>query len=99
MQPYSPFLCEYDEEKERRLAQREAYEIGYEEGFKEGYEKGFKEGFEKGLEEAREEIRRAVASNMLKENMPLNLIKTISKLPEDYILSIAEGLGVSVVTQ
>ncbi|MBQ3626768.1 MAG: hypothetical protein II948_08510 [Synergistaceae bacterium] len=91
MQPYSPFLCEYDEEKERRLAQREAYEIGYEEGFKEGYEKG--------LEEAREEIRRAVASNMLKENMPLNLIKTISKLPEDYILSIAEGLGVSVVTQ
>ena len=91
MQPYSPFLCEYDEEKERRLAQREAYEIGYEEGFK--------EGFEKGLEEAREEIRRAVASNMLKENMPLNLIKTISKLPEDYILSIAEGLGVSVVTQ
>ena len=91
MQPYSPFLCEYDEEKERRLAQREAYEIGYEEGFKEGYEKG--------LEVAREEIRRAVASNMLKENMPLNLIKTISKLPEDYILSIAEGLGVSVVTQ
>ena len=91
MQPYSPFLCEYDEEKERRLAQREAYEIGYEEWFK--------EGFEKGLEEAREEIRRAVASNMLKENMPLNLIKTISKLPEDYILSIAEGLGVSVVTQ
>ncbi len=91
MQPYSPFLCEYDEEKERRLAKREAYEIGYEEGFK--------EEFEKGLEEAREEIRRAVASNMLKENMPLNLIKTISKLPEDYILSIAEGLGVSVVTQ
>ncbi|MBQ9897615.1 MAG: hypothetical protein IJM40_09930 [Synergistaceae bacterium] len=48
-------------------------------------------------EEEREEVRRAFISNMIKEKMPLNLIKKISQLPEDYILSIAESLGVSVV--
>ena len=51
------------------------------------------EGFQKG---AFEEKTRTVIE-MLKENLPIDLIQKISKLSEDVIRGIAMNLGLSVV--
>ena len=51
------------------------------------------EGYAEGVKEVSERV----ASDMLRENLPLSLIAKISKLPEADILSIAKSLGVSVI--
>ena len=38
-----------------------------------------------------------VATDMLREKLPLSLITKISKLPENAIRKIADGLGVTVI--
>ena len=56
--------------------------------------------WEEGREEAREEGRKSafveVATDMLKDNYSLETIISISKLPKEKILSIAESMGISV---
>lgn len=42
----------------------------------------------------RQDERRRVATDMLKENMPLSMIEKISKLPEETIRSLAKSLGI-----
>lgn len=44
--------------------------------------------------EERQDERRRVATDMLKENMPLSMIEKISKLPEETIRSLAKSLGI-----
>ena len=44
--------------------------------------------------EERQDERRRVATDMLKENMPLSMIEKISKLPEETIRSFAKSLGI-----
>ena len=79
------YLTEYDEEKERKLARKEARE----EGFEEGREEGRKEGQHKEKER--------VATDMLKKNFPLAVVKEISRLSEDAIRTIAANLGIAVM--
>ena len=47
--------------------------------------------------EGREIEKERVATDMLKEKFPLQLISKISQLSENVILSLAEKLGISVV--
>ena len=75
------YLTEWDEEKARAVWRAE------------GLEKGRAEGRAEGITED----RARVASDMLKKNLPLSLIKDISLLSEEVILKLAENLGISVV--
>ena len=52
---------------------------------------------EKVLEQAVSEDRKRVATDMLRENLPLSLIVRISKLSEEAIQKIASNLGLTVV--
>ena len=52
---------------------------------------------EKERKEAVDETNRRVAADMLKEKMPLYLIKKISKLSEDTINDIAKTIGIAVL--
>ena len=99
------YLTEYDEEKERKLARKEAreegFEEGHEEGFEEGHEEGRKRGLKEGLKEGRKEgqhkEKERVATDMLKKNFPLAVVKEISRLSEDAIRTIAANLGIAVM--
>ena len=42
-------------------------------------------------------VRESVATEMLKEKMPLEMIKRISKLSEESIRKIAKNIGVAVL--
>ena len=95
------YLTEYDEEKERRLAREEAARIGRDEGLAaglaEGRATGLAEGRAEGLADGHREANERVASDMLRENLPLALIAKISQLSEEAIRNIAQSLGISVV--
>jgi len=52
--------------------------------------------WEEGHEEGRESAFIEVATDMLKDNYSLENIISISKLPKEKILSIAESMGISV---
>ena len=99
------YLTEYDEEKERKLARKEAREEGFEEGREEGFEEGHEEGRKRGLKEGLKEGRKEgqhkekerVATDMLKKNFPLAVVKEISRLSEDAIRTIAANLGIAVM--
>ena len=77
---------------------------GFKEFFKESIEKDrqkwSQEARQEGLQEGRQEgIDRAnerVAADMLKKNLPLQLIEEISKLSESVIRNIAASIGVAV---
>ena len=47
--------------------------------------------------ETEKEINERVATDMLKEKMPLETIKRISRLSEDKIRQLAKSLGVAVL--
>ena len=95
------YLTEYDEEKERKLAQKEAREEGFEEGreegFEEGREEGRKKGLKEGLKEGQHKEKERVATDMLKKNFPLAVVKEISRLSDDAIRAIAANLGIAVI--
>ena len=91
------YLTEYDEEKERRLAREEAARIGHKEGLAAGRAEGRVAGRAEGLAAGRREVNERVASDMLRENMPLAMIEKISKLSEDAIRKLAQSLGITVV--
>ena len=55
------------------------------------------EGYAEGYAEVIQEENERIASDMLRENLPLPLIAKISKLQTSDILSIAKSLGVSVI--
>ena len=96
------YLTEYNEEKERQLAREEAAMLGREEGRAEGREEGRAEGREEGRAEGREEgqaeEKKRTVEAMLRENLPLPLIEKISSLSADAIGTIAQSLGISVVS-
>ena len=52
---------------------------------------------EKVLEQERRDVEFRVATDMLKEKLPLQLVAKISKLSEDTIRSLANRLGVTVI--
>lgn len=47
--------------------------------------------------EAENEVRETVATEMLKEKMPIELIKKISKLSDEHIRKLADSIGVAVL--
>ncbi len=79
---------------------REGKEIGFaegeikgrEEGRKEGREEGHKEGREEGREEGQKEAQNATAIEMLKENMPIELIVKFTKLSVEDIQKLKQNL-------
>ena len=98
------YLTEYDEEKERRLAREEAARIGHDEGLAaglaagraEGLAAGRSEGLVAGRAEGLHEANERVASDMLREKFPIDMIEKISKLSEDAIRKLAQSLGITV---
>ena len=74
------------------------------EGMYEGFKEFFKESIEKDRQKWRQEARqegvnaekKRVATDMLKKNLPLQLIEEISRLSESVIRNIAESIGVAV---
>ncbi len=50
-----------------------------------------------GMREAVNNDRKRVAMDMLKKNLPLSLIKEISKLSEETIRGLAKTIGVTIV--
>lgn len=60
-------------------------ESGYMDGMKDGEEKGKKEGREEGKEEGRNENKKEIALNMLKKQMPLELIEELTGLSQSEI--------------
>ena len=85
----------------RKEAHEEGFEEGREEGFEEGHEEGRKRGLKEGLKEGRKEgqhkEKERVATDMLKKNFPLAVVKEISRLSEDAIRTIAANLGIAVM--
>ena len=53
--------------------------------------------FQKDFDEAVNKDRQRVARDMLKENLPLSLIKEISKLSESTIRNIAGTLDIPIM--
>ena len=80
------YLTEYDEEKERMRALRE------------GRNEGRAEGRVEGRTEGRNEEKARFVSEMLRKNLPLTLIEEISQLSKDVIYSIAQKIGVPVIS-
>ena len=56
------------------------------------YEKGIEQGVERGVEQGIENV----VVNMLKANMPLNIIKKATALTESAIFTIAKKFELSV---
>ena len=50
---------------------------------------------DKVLEQERREVEYRVATDMLRKNLPLQLIEEISKLSQDTIQTLADKLGIS----
>ena len=88
------YLTEYDEEKERMRALRE----GRNEGRAQGRAEGRAEGRVEGRTEGRNEEKARFVSEMLRKNLPLTLIEEISQLSKDVIYSIAQKIGVPVIS-
>ncbi len=57
-----------------------------------------REGRDEGRAEGRNEEKTRFVSEMLRKNLPLNLIEEISQLSKDVIYSIAQNIGVPVIT-
>ena len=65
-------------------------------GKKEGREEGRQEGLKEGKQEGINEDRQRVATEMIRENLPLDMIARVSKLSNDIILGLAASLGIKL---
>ena len=61
------------------------------------FDEYIKMGEEKGAAKKEIEINERVAKDMLKEKMPLETIKRISKLSEAHIRKLAKSIGAAVL--
>ncbi|MBQ7193995.1 MAG: hypothetical protein IJR98_06465 [Synergistaceae bacterium] len=61
------------------------------------FEVAAKQGRQEGRQEGINETQKSVATDMLKDGMPLDKIAKYSRLAEDSIRSLAKSLGVAVV--
>lgn len=69
------------------------YKRGYEKGYKIGYEEGYKIGYEEGLQEIRTEEKIEVAFELYKQNTPIEVIATATKLSVDEINKLIKSFG------
>ena len=104
-------LEESDFDKIRAKVREEAEQRGFERGFEDSFVEAFEQGFTKSVEQGMiSVIERAlkvgvkctnerVARDMLKKKFPLKLIKTISKLSEKAIRTLADKFGLKVVEE
>ncbi len=77
-----------DQVDREEFVRDEGREEGLEKGREEGMEKGFKKGIEKGREEGMEKGMEKIALNMLKENLNISLISTMTGLSKNDILKL-----------
>lgn len=68
---------------------KRGYEIGYEIGFKRGFEIGFKRGYAIGIRKTRDQIAR----NMLKDDLPKDLVSQYTSLSTEEVDEIARSLN------
>lgn len=61
--------------------------------YKRGYEKGYKIGYEEGLQEIRAEEKKEVAFELYKQNIPIEVIATATKLSVDEINKLIKSFG------
>lgn len=74
------------------------YDIETDELYLEGIEKGRVQGIEQGIEQGREETKEEGVINMLKrEQFTLRDIVEILNVSEEFVLNIAQRLGLKVI--
>jgi len=78
--------------QERQEGRQEGRLEGRKEGRLEGRKEGRLEGHQEGVIQANERV----AADMLRENLPLQLIMKISKLSENVIRNLAASLGLAI---
>ena len=70
----------------------------YLEGYKKGYEQGYKQGYEQGYKKGYEQVNEQAVINMLKrEQFTLRDIVEILNVSEEFVLNIAQRLGLKVI--
>ena len=74
----------------------EGLAAGRAEGLAAGRAEGLAAGRSEGLVAGRNEANERVASDMLREKFPIDMIEKISKLSEDAIRKLAQSLGITV---
>ena len=74
--------------KDQAAREEGAYEKGMEKGVEKGRKEGMKKGRKEGMEEGCKEGMEKVALNMLKENLNISLISTMTGLSKDDILKL-----------
>lgn len=70
----------------------QGYEEGVEQGLEQGIEQGIEQGVEQGIEQGMEQKNKEIVTNMLKENMGIDLISKITGLSKEEITNIKEKM-------
>jgi len=87
------------DEKMQRIAElrdkairdeKSAYSTGFNRGIKDGKEQGIAQGREEGREQGKKEEKLEIAKKLLKRNMQIKEIATITNLPEEEIQKLKE---------
>lgn len=86
------FIKYMSEEDEARLLKNtlkeDAYQTGIEQGIEEGFEKGIEQGVKQGIKQGIEEGKLITAKELLKNNIPIDIIVKSTGLTEEEINSI-----------
>ena len=91
---------DFDMEVAKRIWREEAREDGLEEGIKEGKKEGMKEGIKEGIKEGKKEGmkegkelgKKEIALNLLRENLPIDLIIKATGLTRKKVTQLKENL-------
>ena len=82
------FIKYMSEEDEARLLKNTLKEDAYQTGIHEGFEKGVEHGIEQGIEEGSKKQKLITAKELLKNNIPIDIIVKSTGLTENEINSI-----------
>ena len=82
------FIKYMSEEDEARLLKNTLKEDAYQTGIHEGFEKGVEHGIEQGIEEGSKKQKLITAKELLKNNIPIDIIVKSTGLTEEEINSI-----------
>ena len=90
---YDMLSFKWDENIARKVWKEEAREEGLQEGREQGREQGLEQGREQGIEQGRTEKTEAIAIDMLRDKMDLQLITKYTKLSLDKINKLGRMHG------
>ena len=86
-------LLAYGQRKKRLMDEIAAFAQKFDEGVKVGEERGIRIGHEKGREEGEKQAKLAVAKNLLKAGVSVDLIAESTGLPQAEIKQLQEEIA------